>query len=194
VDEYSLAVGGSRPDEPRPRRQFGRFATVGIANAAIDLGVFNLLDALNPTRKSLMLVAYNTVAVVAALTNSYWWNSLWTFKRTTPGRPRWSSRMRRLLFVIQGILNIGVNDAVVAGVAIALGSSAMLAPAVVANISKVAGMISASLVSFAAMRLIVFRHHPEPVGVGPGEAGPGADGTTACRAGTVPCQQGAEVT
>jgi putative flippase GtrA len=42
-----------------------QFLTVGASNAAIDLAVFNLLDALHRTTSSVTLVIYNTVAVEA---------------------------------------------------------------------------------------------------------------------------------
>lgn len=141
-----------------------RFAVVGVSNAVIDLGVFNLLIAVDPTRRPLQLVAYNTVAVALALANSYWWNSRWTFRSGDDVIERWSLTKRRVLFVLQGLLNIAVNDLAVAGVASLLQSAQVLGTSLADNVAKIAGMTAASAVSFLAMRFVVFQaSHHEPL-------------------------------
>ncbi len=159
-EEYREAACPSDacPSRGRVRDQLWRFLAVGASNVAIDLGIFNLLLALNPTRHPLQLVAYNTVAVLLALLNSYWWNSRWTFKHAVAGRSRWSVARRRVLFVGQGVVNVAVNDLAVAGVSAALAGS-QLPSQFTGNMSKVAGMVAASLVSFVLLRHVVFRHH-----------------------------------
>lgn len=153
--------------QARRRRHFGRFVAVGASNAAIDLGVFNALAALGPTQRPAQLAAYNTVAVALALANSYWWNSRWTFKRERGRQWRWSATRRRVLFILQGILNLFVNDLAVVVAATVLNRSGVLPPVAVTNGSKVVGMVTASLTSFAFMRGVVFRHRAKAVGPGP---------------------------
>jgi glycosyltransferase involved in cell wall biosynthesis/putative flippase GtrA len=143
-------------------RRFGRFAAVGASNAAIDVGVFNLLAALLPSHQPAQLAAYNTVAVALALANSYWWNSRWTFKQRLGSEWRWSTARRRLLFTAQGLLNLAVNDAAVLIAATLLNRIGGLPAVGVANGSKVVGMVTASLVSFAFMRGVVFRDKRRP--------------------------------
>lgn len=152
------------PPGDRARRRlsrFGRFLAVGASNAVIDLGVFNALAILGPTRRPLQLGGYNTVAVILALLNSYWWNSRWTFRLPHHRVPRWSSASRRVLFAAQGGFNVLVNDLVVVAAAAALGASG-LARVEVANASKVAGMLTASASSFLIMRFVIFREERPP--------------------------------
>ncbi|MGH3095889.1 MAG: glycosyltransferase [Streptosporangiales bacterium] len=147
----------------RLHRQAAAFGVVGGLNALIDLGVFNLLLAIGPTRAPGQIVVYNTVAVLAAIANSYWWNSRWTFRHRTKGMPRRARIRQKVLFAAQAGLNIAVNDGVVAALAILFTTYQVLAPPVANNITKVAAMLAASAVSFLAMRLVVFRRpRPEP--------------------------------
>lgn len=137
-------------------RQVARFSVVGATNAAVDLGLFNLLLFAYPTRNTPILVLFNTCAVLAALTNSWWWNSRWTFRRRKRIHDR---RRQRLLFAAQGAVNIGVNDATVAAVSAALNYVGVLGAAAAGNVAKVIAMVVASATSFVAMHLVVFRSH-----------------------------------
>jgi putative flippase GtrA len=166
----ALARARSTGGHDRWHRQLARFSVVGALNAAIDLIVFNLLLAVGPTRRPAQLVAYNTVAVLAAIANSYWWNTRWTFRHHAPDRR--ARVRRRVLFLGQAGVNVAVNDAAVAGLAILFSIWQILPPRLAGNVTKVLGMLIASLVSFAVMRLVVFRHHPEQ---GPGDSADAVD-------------------
>src|SRR3712207_4290311 len=60
------------------RRLPDHFGEAG--NALVDLGMLNLLLWLWPTGDSGMLALYNTVALLSANANSYFWNTMWTFR------------------------------------------------------------------------------------------------------------------
>jgi len=135
-----------------PWRQYGEFLSVGLLNAAVDLGVLNLLLWLWPTTNSLGLTLENSLAVALAITNSYLWNSRWTFRRQADGSVR-----QIVLFVAQSVLNIGIND-----LALILTAGQVrqlhLGPAWVSlNLSKGVAMAFASSTSFLIMRRFVFR-------------------------------------
>jgi glycosyltransferase involved in cell wall biosynthesis/putative flippase GtrA len=157
VQRYEKVCEERTRKEVRQGRRISRFAVVGASNAVIDLGVFNLLVFANPTRNSGILVAYNTVAVLGALVNSYLWNSRWTFGDRIAGnsRRRWAERG---LFLAQGGINLLVNDLVILGFATLFGSILGLPATLTSNMSKVAAMITASAVSFVLMHYVVFRH------------------------------------
>ena len=91
--------------------QYLRFVLVGLTNAVVDLAVLNLLLILYPTNDRLGLLAYNTVAVAAAILNSYVWNARWTFRATATG-----SRRERTLFAAQALVNVAVNNLVLLGI------------------------------------------------------------------------------
>jgi putative flippase GtrA len=152
VEHYRLARLRTKP--PR-RKRFGKFLAVGASNAVVDLGVFNLFVLLHPTRSARLNVVYNTVAVIGAIVNSYFWNSRWTFSDVIErAGGRWR---QRALFLAQGGINLAVSDAVVLGLALALGASRVLPAAVVSNLSKVVAMFTASAVSYLLMHYVVFR-------------------------------------
>lgn len=151
-------AGTDRHD--RVHRQLLRFGAVGVMNGVIDLGVFNLLTLARPTHRSIVLAAYNTVAVIGAIANSYFWNSRWTFGRYRIDAPGVARNRRRALFLAQGVFNIGVNDAVVVGLAAFFGEFKVLPAAITNNMAKLVAMLVASLASFLAMRLVVFRAPP----------------------------------
>lgn len=136
-----------------------RFAVVGAANAVLDLAVFNLLLLTHPTRSAPILVVYNTIAVLAALGNSYVWNSRWTFRgRMTAGVRRWRERA---LFGVQGGVNLGINDLVILLGSLLLGPGGASVPSPVGTDAvKVVAMLAASAASYLLMRHVVF--HPPP--------------------------------
>ncbi|MGH9127567.1 MAG: GtrA family protein [Acidimicrobiales bacterium] len=145
------------PPKPTLARQVFRFAVIGGSNVLIDFGVYNLLLVVAPSRSPDTLVAYNTVAVICAICNSYFWNRAWTFRhQLEPGRGggRWRERA---LFVVQGVLNVMVNDLVLAGVTVVLNRNHLLSAYLANNLAKIIGVMTASSVSFVAMRSVVFR-------------------------------------
>ncbi len=162
------ADGGTAPRRVLRRtsawRQYGEFATVGVFNAIVDLGVLNLLLWLFPTTNRLGLTVENSLAVALAITNSYLWNSRWTFRPQADGSVR-----QMVLFVAQSLLNIGIND-----LALILTAAPVrhlhLGPAWVSlNLSKGAAMAFASSTSFLVMRLFVFRASPRRTTPGRGQ-------------------------
>lgn len=149
----------ARRGEIGRHRRVSRFVAVGASNAAVDLAVFNAMVFAHPTRSSSLLVAYNTIAVMAALFNSYLWNSRWTFRDRAARRAggRWRQRW---LFLLQGGINLAVNDITILILAQILTPILGLPTTIASNSAKVGAMLTASAVSFALMHLWVFRHHP----------------------------------
>src|SRR2546421_12712757 len=64
--------------------QFLRFCIVGTSNAVIDFGVLNLLLRLYATSDTWKTLEYNSIAVLLASTNSFFWNKYWTFQQRNP--------------------------------------------------------------------------------------------------------------
>ena len=151
---YEQARYTATAQAPGHGTRISRFAVVGAMNAGVDLAVFNLLLFLFPDPSPTMLVVYNTCAVVAALTNSYLWNRHWTFRERrprAPGRP-WR---QRLLFALQGGVNIAVNDAAVVGLSVLISWFGVQS-ALAANSAKVIAMLVASSISYWLLHRFVF--------------------------------------
>ncbi|MHB1928321.1 MAG: glycosyltransferase [Acidimicrobiales bacterium] len=160
VADYRKAIARR---QPRPQRRIGRFLAVGMSNAAVDLGVFNSFVFVHPTRSAGLNVAYNTIAVLAAITNSYFWNSRWTFADlVAKDAKRWR---QRALFLGQGGINLGVSDTAILGLSLLLRSRHWLPATLMSDLSKVVAMLTASAVSYVLMHFVVFRAgrpHPQP--------------------------------
>src|SRR2546422_1629323 len=64
--------------------QFLRFCVVGTSNAVIDFLILNLLLWVYPTGDTWRVLSYNSLAVLLAATNSFFWNKYWTFQHRNP--------------------------------------------------------------------------------------------------------------
>jgi putative flippase GtrA len=135
--------------------QYLRFSMVGLSNAIVDLGALNLLLALVPSRAPLVTTADNTIAVILALINSYFWNTHWTFHAEADGSCR-----QRALFIAQAALNVIVNDLIMYTMATLLPSSPCIWYLIGNNAVKLIAMALAAMTSFALLRTVVFRNPP----------------------------------
>ena len=132
--------------------KYAQFSLVGVSNMLVDVGVFNLLLLLWSTHSPEMLVAYNVAALVLANANSYLWNTLWTF------RDEASHDAKQVgMFTAQGLLNVGVGNALLWLMAHGLQAHTDLSPLLSGNVAKVVSMVVASTMSFLLLRLYVFR-------------------------------------
>ncbi len=127
-----------------------KFLLVGVVNAAIDLLVLNLCLLINPTKSPLLLIFYNTIAVISAIAMSYELNRRWTFsdRSTNP-------RKEQRLFLAQGILNVLVNNSALVFISRILYTFDF--PYIVSsNLSKVIAMAISSGLSYVILRNFVY--------------------------------------
>ncbi|HLX39271.1 MAG TPA: GtrA family protein [Ktedonobacteraceae bacterium] len=130
--------------------QFVRFCVVGTSNAVIDFGVLDMALALFPTRATVPLLAYNTVAVVLAATNSFVWNRRFTFHVRGPLQ---ITEVVRFIIVAAGTAVL--NDLVLLLLS-GFFPSLMASGALGANVLKLGAILGAMALSFFGMRLWVF--------------------------------------
>lgn len=151
-----MAQVSNKPAQPRKARlikgRYQRFLIVGLMNAFVDLAILNFLMFTFPTRSSAVLLIYNTFAVICAITTSYILNRRWTFADQAN-----NSRRQTLLFWMQGILNIVINDAVLALTSRYFLRSFNLPLIISGNLSKAVAMFMASSISYTVLRFLVFR-------------------------------------
>ena len=141
-----------RSAEKQTGVKYAQFSVVGASNTLVDVGVFNLLLLLWSTHSPGLLVAYNVAALVLANANSYLWNTLWTFR----DQARHDAKQVGM-FTAQGLLNIGVGNALLWLVAHGLGANTSLSALVSGNVTKLVSMVIASTISFFFLRYFVFR-------------------------------------
>jgi putative flippase GtrA len=130
--------------------QFVRFCLVGTSNAVIDFGVLNAVLAAFPTKATVPLLVYNTLAVVLAATNSFVWNRRFTFRVRGPLR---AGEVARFAVVAAG--TAGLNDLVLL-VLSAVFPALMGSGALGANVLKLGAILGAMALSFFGMRFWVF--------------------------------------
>ncbi|TMN22875.1 GtrA family protein [Lentibacillus cibarius] len=131
--------------------QFLQFGVIGFVNAGIDIGTLNLLLILFHTDNKGLLLLYNTIAYTLAVANSYYWNASITFKRSAKG-----SNRQRILFIVQGLISLGVNNLVFLGInelVQYIGINNWLGY----NIAKGMAMFLSFLASFFMVKYFVFR-------------------------------------
>lgn len=138
-------------------KRYTKFVVVGTSNALVDLAVLNLFMLLIPNHTSIVLVAENTVAVTCAIVNSYVLNRHWTFADASDG-----SRREFWMFVGQGVVNIALNDWILALCASYLVFSRDIPIFVSNNASKALAMFLSSSMSYFLMKGIVFRGTRKP--------------------------------
>ncbi len=131
--------------------RFTKFSTVGLSNAAVDIGVLNLFLWLQPTREVYLLVIFNGIALVLANANSYVWNTLWTFR----GRAEHDLR-QGVLFALQALVNIGVSNTLFWALIHPLIVNTDIPTYLVGNVAKIASVLVASTISFFILRYVVF--------------------------------------
>ncbi len=136
-------------------QRYSRFLTIGAMNAFVDILVLDGLLWFAPTRNTWTLSLYNTFAVVVAIWNSYFWNRRWTFGDIATG-----SRRERVYFTLQAILNLILNDMIVAFVSSYLIFSKSVPFFISSNAAKALAMVASSSISYLCMRWFVFRSRP----------------------------------
>ncbi len=101
-----------------------------------------------------ILTLFNTFAYFLAIGNSYFWNSLITFRHTAKG-----TRNQRVYFLLQGLLSLGIHN----GVFLAFHSLFQWSewPTWIGlNLAKAIAMFSSSAASFMMMKYFVFTASP----------------------------------
>lgn len=131
--------------------RFSKFTVVGGLNAAVDIGVLNALIWLEPTREPSSLAMYNLVALVLANLNSYFFNSMWTFR----GRAA-NDTYQKVTFAAQALVNIGVSSLLFYLLVRPIVVYTEMPGYLATNASKVISVAVASTISYFLMRYLVF--------------------------------------
>jgi len=120
-------------------RQFLRFATVGIVNTAIDIGLLNLFLYFH-----WQIILANTVAFLIAATNSFVWNKLWTFGDT---EGNWKIQLPFYLVVVT--VGVGISNTFIYILSIIFGWDV--------NLVKILSIGVIFLWNFLAPKLLIFK-------------------------------------
>ncbi|QSO47228.1 GtrA family protein [Alicyclobacillus mengziensis] len=131
--------------------RYTRFLVIGFLNAVIDLLILNGLLLLSP-KDAFHIFIDNTIAVICAITNSYFLNRRFTFRDVAARDAKETAR-----FFVQAFVNLVLNDAIAVFFSTYLIFSKSIPVFVSSNISKGLAMFISSSMSYFMMRYMVFR-------------------------------------
>ncbi len=135
----------------KPFTQFGRFACIGFANAAVDFGVLYLLIAKSGVAAGTAYATFKAASFAVATVHSYLWNKYWTFEATRTA----GGRSEVLSFLSVALASLVVNVAIASLVVAARPAS--VAVESWAGVGAIAGSATALIFSFIGFRVFVFR-------------------------------------
>lgn len=135
-----------------PFVQFGKFASIGFANAAVDFGVLYLLIGLTGKSAGASFSFYKAVSFSVATVHSYLWNKFWAFQA---GASRGGTR-EFTRFVGVTLASLGINVGIASLVVNAVGPQFGLGANAWAGVGAVAGSAVALIFSFIGFRFFVF--------------------------------------
>jgi putative flippase GtrA len=104
-----------------------------------------------PRRRIRIFIALKSEVPLFA--NSYFWNTIWTFRRQAQ---RTDLLQKRVGFAAQGLLNIGVNNGLF-WVTVGWLAATPLPVVIGQNIAKVISTVIASALSFLLLRHVVLK-------------------------------------
>ncbi len=135
----------------KPFTQFGRFACIGFANAAVDFGVFYALVAWVGLTAAAAFSLFKAISFSFATVHSYYWNKTWTFEATTTA----GGKAEFLSFLSVAVSGLLVNVAVASMVYAVQPAS--IAVESWAGIASIAGSALSLIFSFVGFRVFVFK-------------------------------------
>ncbi len=132
--------------------QFGKFASVGILNTTIDLGIFNLETFLYGSLPAgFIFSGFKAISFLAATTNSFVWNKYWTFGANS--KPQAGEVFKfYAVAIIGGFLNVGVATAVRTA-----NFNFVSANTLVNLVAPVCGILAVFLWNFVGYKYVVFK-------------------------------------
>jgi len=132
--------------------QVAKFAEVGVLNTAIDLGIANFLIATSGIAEGREVDLFKGVGFLLAVTNSYFWNKFWVFKKETGGGAKEFSE-----FFVVSIVGLGINVVTAHVVINVVGSQGGLTPGQWANVGFLAATALSLIWNFLGYKLWVFK-------------------------------------
>lgn len=138
--------------------QFGKYATVGFANTAVDFGVLNFLMWLTKIYSGTEIFFLNSISFLVAVSHSYAWNKLWTFKAKEKDITE-----QFLQFVAVTLIGLLLNGGIVYIITTWLSPMFGLSAIVWANVAKVVATAVSLIWNFIGYKFIVFKKKNERI-------------------------------
>ncbi len=133
--------------------QFSRFVAVGLVNTAIDFAVLNILSLTTGIYAGTGLIVLNSIAFLAAVTNSYFMNKYWTFGVRDGAQTAEVSK-----FLSVSLVGLVINSGIVYGITTFLVLPLpQITPALWENFAKAVATGVSLIWNFIGYKLFVFK-------------------------------------
>lgn len=136
--------------------QFAKYATVGFANTAVDFGVLNFLMWLTKIYSGKEIFFLNSISFLVAVTHSYAWNKLWTFRAKEKDITE-----QFLQFLAVTLIGLLINGGIVYMITTWLSPMFGLSAIAWANVAKVVATAVSLVWNFIGYKFIVFKKKNE---------------------------------
>lgn len=138
-------------------REFLKFSIVGVLNTILDFAILNALSAVTRTYSGPLIILFNLAAFSGAVTQSYFLNKRWTFRRAGPG-----TRKEYGVFVLVNVGGAVLNSAIVFAMTTFIAPPFSVHPQLWLNTAKILAIPVSMLWNFAGAKFLVFRKRKPP--------------------------------
>lgn len=133
--------------------QFGKFASVGLANFGVDLGILNILMLISGIAGGVFYSLFKGISFIVATIHSYFWNKFWTFRKKETKEMGKESLQFFVVSLIGLVINVSAASLVVNLIGVQWGFSAEIW----GSMGAVAGSIAGLTWNFLGYKFIVFK-------------------------------------
>jgi len=132
--------------------QFAKYGAAGAMNSATDVGILNFLSYVFQIFSGGGIIILNVIAFTVAVTNSYFWNNLWVFKRDGAGL----SMNEYMKFFGVTVTGIAINTAIVFFLTTYTAPPGAMSPQLWENVAKLIAMPASVAWNFIGYKFFVF--------------------------------------
>jgi len=133
--------------------QFGKFIAVGQSNAAIDIGVLNLLILITDIDSGYSYTVFKATSFIFAVTNSFFWNKFWSFQ----SKEKDVMGKQFVRFVAVSLVGLLINVCVAHLVVNIVGPQWGLSTRIWANIGVLSSAVFSIFWDFFGFKVLVFK-------------------------------------
>ena len=134
--------------------QFSKYAAIGAMNSALHLGILNLLSMAFQVFAGPTLLVLNAISFMTAVTNSYFWNTFWSFKAGSAT----ISIAKYGKFLGVTVIGLVINSLIVYVVTTLISVPANFTLGQWENIAKLSAVIPNLIWNFVGYKFFIFKN------------------------------------
>lgn len=140
--------------------QFYKFVLVGVLNTLLDLSVLNGFIVFTGIAVGWEFSVFKGISFTMAVTNSYFWNKFWTFRKKEPAFAKGFGEARAAefgKFLAISVAGLGVNVGAASLFVNVIGPQGGMSPQLWANVAAVAAIVFSTIWNFIGYKFFVFK-------------------------------------